>query len=397
MIVCRKCSRRYANGTEFCSCGAYLVFDGEHVDDPTGPTTPSPPLTPDPRHSHEHPSSTTSVGMAGPTEPSPWSGLPDEGAWGTPPSAQSTGVDARLPDTPIRTDTTEQVWVESAGRIGDVPCPSCSTPNAPDRQFCRHCGHLLTATELGVQPTVSRTTWWRRLGRSARRRAEQADVTSMAGSARRLSSGGVAGRTMAFRTGAITLVAFSLLAFLGPWRGTVVNGARKVLGGERFEQVEPSDVTALALSETVVPIEFILQPPDNVRDGFANTAWATRRLGAAEPGGFEPPTDGTCIVDAVTETALQFTFEDEPDLTKIAILGGRYAADPQRELYARPTIVELEVAGGCEHIELSDEGELEIHDFNHRNVGVVHLRIADIAATPDAPRTIEISEVIFGG
>ncbi len=35
MIVCRKCSRRYANGTEFCACGAFLEFDGEYVEDRT--------------------------------------------------------------------------------------------------------------------------------------------------------------------------------------------------------------------------------------------------------------------------------------------------------------------------------------------------------------------------
>ena len=35
MIVCRKCGRRYANGTEFCACGAFLEFDGEYVEDRT--------------------------------------------------------------------------------------------------------------------------------------------------------------------------------------------------------------------------------------------------------------------------------------------------------------------------------------------------------------------------
>ena len=67
MIICRKCSRRHPDGTDFCACGAFLEFDGERAPDepsvtPTVPASPPPPADdarvvaggPGPGGSHPH-------------------------------------------------------------------------------------------------------------------------------------------------------------------------------------------------------------------------------------------------------------------------------------------------------------------------------------------------------
>jgi hypothetical protein len=217
----------------------------------------------------------------------------------------------------------------------------------------------------------------------------------MANSARRLSSGGVGGRTVAFRGGVLALVVFSLLAFLGPWRGTVFAGARKVLGGNRYSVIDDNVDVAEFPTSRIVPADFPQQRPENVRDEHANTAWATRWLSDGEPGTVAVPSDDTCLAPTSADAGLTFTFDEPTDLARIRILGGRYADDPERGLYTRPLVVELQIEEACDYIVLDDKGELSIHDFRHRDVREVNLRIVDVFRDPESSDTVEISEVVF--
>ena len=243
MIVCRKCSRRHPDGTEFCACGAYLEFDGEHVADPAGPTLPAAADDARPRGTCRARHDADDTAAAGPAEPAPWSGLPGRADVGRAAPDQRDGrrcPPARHPD-PHRHDG---AGVGRADGQGQATCRArtCSTPNAPARQFCRHCGQALTGSS-------DRSTPHRRAVRSGAvvaplRQERQApgpacrsDVDGAHGAAATRAAGSPA-RTMIFRTGAITWSLFGLLAFLGPWRGTVLGGARRVLGGERFEEVD---------------------------------------------------------------------------------------------------------------------------------------------------------------
>ncbi len=106
----------------------------------------------------------------------------------------------------------------------------------------------------------------------------------------------MAGRTVAFRGGVIAVVALSLLAFLGPWRGTVFAGARKVLGGNRYSVIDDNVEVEEFPTSAILPPTFPQQGPENVRDTHANTAWATRWLSDGEPGTVDVPSDGTCLV-----------------------------------------------------------------------------------------------------
>ncbi len=99
MIVCRKCSRRHPDGAEFCACGAFLEFDGEHVADPVEPTaTQAPPAATTGMAGGASSVSAPHRGDVASTEPAPWSGLSGESTWGTSPPAGVDAATARRPD-----------------------------------------------------------------------------------------------------------------------------------------------------------------------------------------------------------------------------------------------------------------------------------------------------------
>ena len=66
-----------------------------------------------------------------------------------------------------------------------------------------------------------------------------------------LSRGGLSGRSVLFRTGGIVVLLGGMLAFLGPWQGTVRGWARDRLGASRFDLVdlEPEQVTSEAAGD----------------------------------------------------------------------------------------------------------------------------------------------------
>lgn len=400
MIICRKCSRRHSDGAGFCDCGAYLEFDGEHVADASADRSTAPPAarpTAEPTRESASWGPVASPAHARP-EPAPWSGFASDDTQVAP---TSNGVQAQLPDAPVPAATAGPVWIEPTARAGDVPCPSCRTPNAPERLFCRHCGTAMEASATGPVATTSagNVPWWRRLGRDARRRARRVDPNSLALGARRLSSGGVGGRVVAFRSGMGMIVALSLLSFLGPWRSTVISGARQLIGAERFETIPGSTILVAPIETPGIATitEFPLQNPELVLDEFSNTSWATRWVGSAEPGTVDPPDDGGCMPAAGTDSSLLFTFagEDGVDLSRVRILGGRHAGDEERETFLRPRLLELKIGDDCGHIELDDDGVLAARDFSRRNVRQLEVRIIDIYGDPSMSQTVEISAILF--
>ncbi len=437
MIVCRKCSRRHPDDTEFCDCGAYLAFDGERVADAAGAAAAPPGAPPRPADLPPPPAAAAwqavePAAREAPrrpaSEPAAWGGLPGgppgESTWGDDTGndrGPTSTVDARLPDAPTR-ETTAPVWVEPTSRAGDVPCTRCGSMNNPDRQFCQHCGQPLAAAASGAADfgggSGGSVPWWRRFGRSARARGSKLDGTSLAMDARRLAApGGVSSRVMMFRTGGLALAALALLAFLGPWRGTVIRQARTMLGGKQYEAVTSADIRAESIAASpAIPIQPIPQEaPENVLDRHANTAWGTRWL-AAVPVAPAAPADpaaaptttvtpapsttlttpaGACTTEARTDSLLRFTFRQPTDIGRVEILAGRYDADKARALFTRPRIIELSVGDRCERYELLDKGSLQALNFAADDVSQVELRIVDVYREDASSATVEISEVVF--
>jgi hypothetical protein len=414
VIVCRKCSRRVADGTEFCVCGAYLEFDGEHVPDDGGPAaaaapttgvaaSPSAPLPPPPAARQQptagewatQPGASTGRQAPVPTEPAPWSGF---GSTPAEPAPATAGIDAVHPDAPERAATTQPVWVEAGARDGDVACRQCGTPNGPERFFCRHCGMSLTGAVDGAATTATKApSWWKRLVGGAKARAGAMDATTALNRVHGLSRGGMSGRTMLFRSGGIVVLLGGLLAFLGPWRGPVLAKAREAIGADRHSAIEiaPEEVASIVADPAITPVEFELQGPENVVDRFANTAWATRWLDPVGPGFETVPTDTECQPAAMTDTRLVFEFEDPRDIARLQILPGRPDLDESRTLFLRPRVLELRADdGACTYVELADSGELATVDFDHDDVATLTVGIVGVYESDAPSETVEISEIV---
>jgi hypothetical protein len=419
VIVCRKCSRRHPDGTDFCACGAFLEFDGERIADPvsTAPVTPAEPAAPTTAGTPPPPDAAATARQAPvrdtpatPQEPAAWSGLPGSGNWADPVSeaspADTTSVSARLPDAPETRRATEPVFVAPTGRAGDLVCAGCGTPNAPERQFCQHCGLPLSATggaAAVVTPGGAKPSWWRRAFGRARGKAETTDPRRLSSMAHGLQSGrlpGLSGRAMAFRAGGITVILLGLLAFLGPWRGTVLRWSRDRVGASRYTvvDVEAENFTVVISDPSVAPLTFPLQDVDRLVDGYANTAWATHWLDITDPGLEAAPEAGSdCPSPARTDSFLRVEFAEPTDLSRLRILGGRPAADETRTAYLRPRLVELRVNEGdtCSYLTLTDDGELETHEFGHDDVEDIELRVIGVYADGESEPTVEISEIVF--
>ena len=203
------------------------------------------------------------------------------------------------------------------------------------------------------------------------------------------------GTAVAFRAAGIALSCSALLAFLGPWRGTVFAGARKVLGGDRYSVIDDKWRSTAFPTSSILPAEFPQQGPENVLDTYANTAWATRWLSAGEPGRGRavrrhmPRSDERrCRVEVHVRRADRRGPHPHPRRSVRGRPGARAVLPPAGRRTARST-------DACDYIELDDTGELSIHDFRHRDVDEVDLRIVDVFADPESSNTVEISEVVF--
>lgn len=404
MIVCRKCNRRHPDGTAFCPCGAYLEFDGERVAEPDAePARPAPATTPtgpgdawSPPAGHTTPPSAPGGTVGGAAQqPAPWSGFDPAPA----PATRTGGdIDAVLPDAPTQVSA-GPVYIPETARPGDLTCPACGTPNGPERYFCRHCGAALAggATSTASGSPDAKVPWWRRWGRRARRRA-RVDPASLSRAAADLSRGGLSRRTVLFRTGGLLVLLGGLLAFLGPWRSTVIDRGRDLVGATRYEPItlDEAAVGAEPADPTTPPVTFELQDPANLVDRFANTAWATRWTNALGPGFAEAPTDGGCQPEPMTDAFVRIDLGAPTDLKRIRILPGRPDADPSRTLFGRPRVIELQADDrDCDYVVLDDQGELAAFPFDHDDVSTVTLRIVGIYE-PESPNdTVEISEIVL--
>ncbi|MGW1681946.1 NADase-type glycan-binding domain-containing protein [Saccharopolyspora sp. NPDC002376] len=135
MLSCRTCGSQVSPDDDFCgTCGAYLGWESESGADTE--SAPSSPEAPTQRIPISEPEQPEAVQPAKPIAPRPESTAP---------------VEENAPDGP--------------------PCPSCATPNPPDRRFCRRCARPLTAVAEPSTPQRSprrfrnsdRHKLWRRL------------------------------------------------------------------------------------------------------------------------------------------------------------------------------------------------------------------------------------------
>jgi hypothetical protein len=409
MIVCRKCSRRHADGTDFCVCGAFLEFDGEHVADeaPAQPASPPPPAPSEawgstaaaaPPASPAPPAASAERPPVRPAdEPAPWSGFSPA------PTSSTSSVQAQLPDAPLAPAAAAPVDVRPTMRAGDLVCADCGTPNPPTRQFCQHCGHelagsasLTTGERAGGPAGRSR---WSKVKAALRRGGVPTDPNRLLSEAHMLSRGGVSGRTMLLRTGGVAVLLGGTLAFLGPWRSTVTAWARDRLGASRFElvDVDPEQIETVPADPAVEPVVFVLQEAARVVDRHLNTSWATRWVDPIGLGLEAPPDDNACQDVERTDSFLRVTFPEPTDLAGFSVIAGRYDGDETRGTYFRPSLLELRWNDGeeCRYVAVPDTGELSEHGFEHDDVSVIEVRVVGVYADPESTPTVDIAELVF--
>ena len=292
--------------------------------------------------------------------------------------------------------------IQPSGRAGDINCTRCGTPNAPERQFCQHCGQPLaaaTAAGLSVDSRAgSKVSWWRRLTGRVSGRVQTTDPRQLATQARGLTPGGLSSRSMLFRTGGVMVILFALLAFLGPWRGTVLNWTKDRVGASRYKVVDlaPENLAAEPTDAAVTPVEFPLQGVDKLVDRYSNTAWATHWIDITDTGPEEAPVDGACPAPASADSFVSVTLAEPTDLKRIQLQSGRFSEDPTRTAYLRPRLVEVRVNGEeCDYVTLAGDGTLETIDFAHDDVAQLELRVIGVYADPESEQTVEIAELVL--
>lgn len=375
MIICRRCSRRHADGTEFCTCGAYLEFDGEPAPDEPAPSGDDRP-----------PSGTagTSTAATTPATPvgdtAPWSGLSGE--------STEEATSAVLPDAGgASVQPTDEITAPSAIRGDARPCPSCRTPNPPDATFCRHCAHdLRRQSGIVTQEQPAKRKWFKRA---------KPDPRQAASRVRRPGGGGVARRVMMIRAGG-ALVGIGLLAmFIGPWGRPALGRVSDDLQLNRYDQIEVDgdDVAAQSLTgsaDTAVDLPY--HTADLVVDRLSNTSWATRWIDPADIGD-DLPEEG--CVPWRTEEVLVFDFGTPTDLDRVQVLAGRSADDPTRDDYHRPRVLQFDRDGDCRRVTVEDEGELTPHGLSLDDVTVLTVGVVAIYEGDTTDATLEITELVF--
>ncbi|MFE2728563.1 NADase-type glycan-binding domain-containing protein [Kitasatospora sp. NPDC059327] len=242
MRECPVCGASNGPTDGFCgNCGSYLDWSDAPAADPPAeaapprPADPSPPSEPPPT---EPPSSEPQSSDPPPPAPPPDSPQPVRPAKAVAPRPVVRPV-------PVDEDT--------AG----APCPSCGTPNPPDRRFCRRC-----ATPLTPSTTPPPLPWWRTIWPPRRR--------TRAGSGRTTRFLVVLAVVLALCAGALLLL---------PAGRSLIEDTRDKLG--KSKPVTPVRVEASA--------EVPGHPAGNATDGLSNRYWGAPGPGASVTYTFAKP------------------------------------------------------------------------------------------------------------
>ncbi|WP_381028024.1 NADase-type glycan-binding domain-containing protein [Streptomyces hirsutus] len=171
----------------------------------------------------------------------------------TPTPAPIQPVRPAKPVTPRPVVRPAEVPDEGAG----APCPSCGTPNPPDRRFCRRC-----ATALNPATKPEPLPWWRTVWPFRRR--------VRAGSGRAV-------RLLVILAVVVALCAGALL--LLPAGRALFEDTRDKLG--KPKPITPVDIKASAESPR--------HPAKNTTDGLSNSYWGAPAPGASVTYTFRKP------------------------------------------------------------------------------------------------------------
>ncbi|MBP0455647.1 zinc ribbon domain-containing protein [Kitasatospora sp. RG8] len=277
MRECPVCGASNGPTDGFCdNCGSYLGWS----DTPTAPATPTPP----PQSTAATPAAATPAD--GPTAGgTPVGGTPAEAAVPAPATLQPTTLQPAAPQASVpkaspppdsppphspQPDSPQPVLPAKAvvprpvvrpvpvdDDAAGAPCPSCGTPNPPDRRFCRRC-----ATPLTPRTTTPPLPWWRTIWPLRRR--------TRAGS----------GRTTRF------LVILALVLALCAGGFLLLPAGRSLIEDTRDKLGKSKAVTPVRMAASA---EVPGHPVGDATDGLSNRYWGAPGPGASVTYTFAKP------------------------------------------------------------------------------------------------------------
>ena len=181
-----------------------------------------------------------------------------------PPAAPARAPEAPAPDAVVPVQPAKPVAprpvvrpVEVPGEVAGAPCPSCGTPNPPDRRFCRRC-----ATPLKPTAKADPLPWWRTVW-PFRRRV-------------RASSG----------RGVRLLVILAVVLALCAGAVLLLPAGRALFEDTRDKLADAKAVTPVRI---VASAEVPGHPAKNSMDGLSNRYWGAPAPGASVTYTFRKP------------------------------------------------------------------------------------------------------------
>lgn len=253
MIVCPECGTRNPVGTQFCGeCGTFLEWEEQPA---TPVATTSAASSSDAAVSSESASSgAASTGAAS-------AGAASSTSTSTSPDKTDKPLDGTASDGPqlVQPDARQRVYHRATGPAelagpGELTCRNCGIGNAPNRKFCRSCGHPLA--ELAPE---ERKSWWRRLIDRLTRRTRYE-----AGTRRRVSQRRWVRLTAVFAVIAAVLVAVGTILPTRTYVSEGITSLRDRISGH--EPVTPVLVKASSTAKDTTPWF--------ISDGVSNRFWA---------------------------------------------------------------------------------------------------------------------------
>ncbi|MFF9911638.1 NADase-type glycan-binding domain-containing protein [Streptomyces sp. NPDC013457] len=306
------------------------------------PPRPAPTTPPRPTHSPTNTVTPPPIPTRTPTStptpvPTPTPTLP-------PTPAAESQVGAVKPAKPIAQRPKVRPTAAQAEQVGP-PCPSCGTPNASDRRFCRRC-----ATPLRATAKAAPLPWWRTVW-PFRRRV-------------RSGSGQWARRTV---TAVVVL-------------GLLVGGYFLIPAG-RWLYEDVRDKLAKATHITPASVEATASVPKHgpalATDGLTNTYWGAPAVG----------------------DALTFTFRSPFRLVDVVVHTGVSKKPEAHRNQARPIKADLLITASDgttkkKTITLADKPGPQTIQTGHSDVVSVQLILTEAAGLTEG-RHIALSEVEF--
>lgn len=269
----------------------------------------------------------------------------------------------------------------------DRTCPDCQTVNAPERRFCRCCGHRVAAGEgspfPAAVPAARTTPWWQRLGGHRAPGATR--------EARRAYRRAVPLRYRGAQAAAVVLPFVLVGALLAVAGRDPVGSARGLWHDLRNNTFEVDGVEATAdPADGAVPG----WPPELAVDGSKENAWATQWQPVPSDGAApEPCTEG---VQAPARQTLLLEWSEPREIRSVTVLGGLPETAAEAAQVRRPLLLELRFDASCQALELepdSEEQKLELDaPVWADRVSVSVLAASDVDA-PLNPDRVAISSI----